>query len=164
MCAQRTGTDTDVAYLTAHFRSQEPDVHGWRGRIVCAGSTASLYPFPNETLYGAAKHGASHFSQNSEHARGSLGSERGHQRFCPLSGGRPRCLEQQQKDTLTDAACTAGVLGVVRSLAPALHPERITINAIAPSLVGSSAISSCFNACLQALAFSAMHLQPSRDC
>ncbi|BGP28131.1 short-chain dehydrogenase/reductase SDR family protein [Rhodotorula toruloides] len=78
------GVLNTVHLAISHFRSQKPNANGWRGRIVCAGSTASLYPFPNESLYGAAKH---------------------------------------------------GVLGVVRSLAPALQPEGISINAIAPSLV-----------------------------
>ncbi|BGP35953.1 hypothetical protein JCM10296v2_007805 [Rhodotorula toruloides] len=73
-----------VHLAISYFRSQELDANGWRGRIVCAGSTASLYPFPNQSLYGAAKH---------------------------------------------------GVLGVVRSLAPTLQQEGISINAIAPSLV-----------------------------
>ncbi|GJN94695.1 hypothetical protein Rhopal_007786-T1 [Rhodotorula paludigena] len=78
------GVLNTVHLAISHFRSQAPDANGWRGRIVCAGSTASLYPFPNESLYGAAKH---------------------------------------------------GVLGTVRSLAPTLQPEGISINAIAPSLV-----------------------------
>lgn len=41
------------------MRDQEPDSSGKRGRILVAGSTASLYAFPNESLYGTAKHGPS---------------------------------------------------------------------------------------------------------
>ncbi|GAA5898059.1 SDR family NAD(P)-dependent oxidoreductase [Sporobolomyces salmoneus] len=40
----------------AYFRSQEKDDKGWRGKIVCTGSNASFYPFPNDALYGASKH------------------------------------------------------------------------------------------------------------
>ncbi|GAA6054833.1 hypothetical protein JCM3770_004096 [Rhodotorula araucariae] len=51
------GVLNTVHLAIAHFRSQDKGRDGVRGRIVCAGSTASIYPFPNESLYGAAKHG-----------------------------------------------------------------------------------------------------------
>ncbi|BGP52296.1 hypothetical protein JCM10450v2_008267 [Rhodotorula kratochvilovae] len=51
------GVLNTVHLAIAHFRSQEKGADGKRGKIVCAGSTASIYPFPNESLYGAAKHG-----------------------------------------------------------------------------------------------------------
>ncbi|GAA5852047.1 hypothetical protein JCM8547_000141 [Rhodosporidiobolus lusitaniae] len=73
-----------VHLAVAHFRSNAANALGTRGRLVLAGSSASLYPFPNESLYGTAKH---------------------------------------------------GVLGVIRSLAPELQKEGITINGIAPSIV-----------------------------
>lgn len=41
------------------MRDQDPDGQGKRGRMLVAGSTASLYAFPNESLYGTAKHGPS---------------------------------------------------------------------------------------------------------
>ncbi|GAA5881325.1 hypothetical protein JCM16303_000130 [Sporobolomyces ruberrimus] len=40
----------------AYFRKQDKDENGWRGKIVCTGSNASFYPFPNDSLYGASKH------------------------------------------------------------------------------------------------------------
>ncbi|GAA5935810.1 uncharacterized protein JCM15063_001811 [Sporobolomyces koalae] len=40
----------------AYFRKQEKDKTGWRGKIVCTGSNASFYPFPNDALYGSSKH------------------------------------------------------------------------------------------------------------
>ncbi|GAA6005429.1 hypothetical protein JCM11491_003639 [Sporobolomyces phaffii] len=49
-----------VLYTThaalAYFRKQDKDDAGWRGKIVCTGSNASFYPFPNDSLYGASKH------------------------------------------------------------------------------------------------------------
>ncbi|GAA5828486.1 hypothetical protein JCM11251_000815 [Rhodosporidiobolus azoricus] len=79
------GVLNTVHLAISHFRDQSPDSFtSLRGRIVCAGSSASIYPFPNESLYGTAKH---------------------------------------------------GVLGLIRSLAPTLLPEGITINGIAPSIV-----------------------------
>ncbi|GAA5915451.1 hypothetical protein JCM6882_007896 [Rhodosporidiobolus microsporus] len=79
------GVLNTVHLAIAHFRAQPPDpLTSLRGRLVCAGSSASIYPFPNESLYGTAKH---------------------------------------------------GVLGMIRSLAPTLLPEGITINGIAPSIV-----------------------------
>ncbi|KAK4056085.1 putative glycosidase CRH2 [Microbotryomycetes sp. JL221] len=41
----------------AYFRSQDKDEGGWRGKIVATASNAAFYPFPNDTLYSAAKHG-----------------------------------------------------------------------------------------------------------
>ncbi|GAA5913237.1 hypothetical protein JCM5296_006861 [Sporobolomyces johnsonii] len=41
----------------AYFRKQEKDKDGWRGKFVGTGSNASFYPFPNDPLYAAAKHG-----------------------------------------------------------------------------------------------------------
>ncbi|GAA6030641.1 hypothetical protein JCM8097_006252 [Rhodosporidiobolus ruineniae] len=80
------GVLNTVHLAIAHFRANPPALDGVQGKIVVAGSAASIYPFPNESLYGAAKH---------------------------------------------------GVLGLVRSLAPTLLPEGITINAIAPSIVAT---------------------------
>ncbi|GAA6016659.1 hypothetical protein JCM10207_000138 [Rhodosporidiobolus poonsookiae] len=52
------GVLNTVHLAVAYFRAQPLDERTQtRGRIVCAGSLASLYPFPNESLYGAAKHG-----------------------------------------------------------------------------------------------------------
>ncbi|GAA6016638.1 hypothetical protein JCM10207_000130 [Rhodosporidiobolus poonsookiae] len=41
----------------AYFRTQDKDSNGWRGKFVATGSNASFYPFPNDPLYAAAKHG-----------------------------------------------------------------------------------------------------------
>lgn len=41
----------------AYFRAQTPDQDGWRGKIVCTGSSASLYSFPNDALYATSKYG-----------------------------------------------------------------------------------------------------------
>ncbi|KAK4049708.1 hypothetical protein OIV83_003983 [Microbotryomycetes sp. JL201] len=41
----------------AYFRSQDKDENGWRGKIVATASNAAFYPFPNDTLYSASKHG-----------------------------------------------------------------------------------------------------------
>lgn len=49
-----TGTLYTVHLALAYFRAQEP-VDGWRGKIVVTGSNASIYPFPNDTLYGVSK-------------------------------------------------------------------------------------------------------------
>ncbi|GAA5970403.1 hypothetical protein JCM11641_001698 [Rhodosporidiobolus odoratus] len=68
------GVLNTVHLAVAHFRSQVPLASPFcpssfssssssspslplRGKIICAGSSASLYPFPNEPLYGASKHG-----------------------------------------------------------------------------------------------------------
>ncbi|GAA5947690.1 hypothetical protein JCM3765_001036 [Sporobolomyces pararoseus] len=45
-----------VSAALSYFRRQEKDENGWRGKIVCTGSNASFYPFPNDALYGASKH------------------------------------------------------------------------------------------------------------
>lgn len=41
----------------AYFRAQDRDADGWRGKFVATGSNASIYPFPNDPLYGSAKAG-----------------------------------------------------------------------------------------------------------
>ena len=41
----------------AYFRAQAKDADGWRGKFVATGSNASIYPFPNDPLYGTAKAG-----------------------------------------------------------------------------------------------------------
>ncbi|KPV72865.1 uncharacterized protein RHOBADRAFT_55537 [Rhodotorula graminis WP1] len=41
----------------AYFRAQDKDEDGWRGKFVATGSNASIYPFPNDALYAAAKQG-----------------------------------------------------------------------------------------------------------
>ncbi|KAM0787068.1 hypothetical protein ACM66B_006330 [Microbotryomycetes sp. NB124-2] len=41
----------------AYFRTQQKDANGWRGKIVATASNAAFYPFPNDTLYSATKHG-----------------------------------------------------------------------------------------------------------
>ncbi|GAA5858891.1 hypothetical protein JCM5353_002747, partial [Sporobolomyces roseus] len=47
----------------AYFRKQEKDKDGWRGKIVCTADpflvfdVNGFYPFPNDALYGASKHG-----------------------------------------------------------------------------------------------------------
>lgn len=39
----------------AHFRNQEADESGWRGKLVMAASEASFIPFPADILYSCAK-------------------------------------------------------------------------------------------------------------
>ncbi|ORY47096.1 hypothetical protein BCR35DRAFT_356234 [Leucosporidium creatinivorum] len=51
------GVLNTVHVAVAFARAQDPAEDGARMRIVVAGSSASIYPFPNESLYGAAKHG-----------------------------------------------------------------------------------------------------------
>lgn len=95
--------EQDVDARAAYFRANEPDANGFRGRIVAAASTAGIYPFPHESLYGSSKHGKA------------------------FSSSPPQNENRDHR---------AGVVGLVRALATSLKPEGITINALAPSLVG----------------------------
>lgn len=105
-------------YTAAYTRAQPPDTTGHRGRIVLAGSTASLYPFPNESLYGASKHGEPHPMHRPAY-------------FLPTS---------QLTASIFLLMNIAGVLGLPRSLAVPLLAEGITINALAPSLIATGIV------------------------
>ena len=52
-----TGALYTIYLAMTHFRTQEKDSDGMRGKLIVTGSNAMIYPFPADVLYGSAKTG-----------------------------------------------------------------------------------------------------------